>query len=69
MIEGEKGVPMSSDVKGGIYEELLQKMRPEPMKTIAAPCCGSGGFFLVVQSFLADPINYILDRTERVFEE
>ena len=70
---------MSSDVKGEIYEGLLQKnaediksgagqyftprpliramvrcMRPEPMKTIADPCCGSGGFFLAAQSFIAD---------------
>ena len=67
MIDGEKWVSMSSDVKGEIYEGLLQKnaediksgagqyftprsliramvrcMRPEPMKTIADPCCGSG---------------------------
>ena len=80
MIDGEKWVSMSSDVKGEIYEGLLQKnaediksgagqyftprpliramvrcMRPEPMKTIADPCCGSGGFFLAAQSFIADP--------------
>lgn len=74
MIDKEKWVAMSSDVKGEIYEGLLQKnaediksgagqyftprpliramvkcVRPEPMKTIADPCCGSGGFFLVAQ--------------------
>ena len=79
MIDSEKWVSMSSDVKGEIYEGLLQKnaediksgagqyftprpliramvrcMRPEPMKTIADPCCGSGGFFLAAQSFIAD---------------
>lgn len=67
MIDNEKWVAMSSDVKGEIYEGLLQKnaediksgagqyftprplihamvkcIRPEPMKTIADPCCGSG---------------------------
>ena len=67
MIDNEKWVAMSSDVKGEIYEGLLQKnaediksgagqyftprplikamvecLRPEPMKTIADPCCGSG---------------------------
>lgn len=92
MIDKEKWVAMSSDVKGEIYEGLLQKnaediksgagqyftprpliramvkcVRPEPMKTIADPCCGSGGFFLAAQSFLADPENYSLDREQKEF--
>ena len=92
MIDREKWVAMSSDVKGEIYEGLLQKnaedvksgagqyftprpliramvecLRPEPMKTIADPCCGSGGFFLAAQSFLADPKNYSLDREQKEF--
>ena len=92
MIDREKWVSMSSDVKGEIYEGLLQKnaedvksgagqyftpraliqamvacIRPEPMKTIADPCCGSGGFFLAAQSFLADPENYSLDREQKEF--
>jgi type I restriction enzyme M protein len=83
---------MSSDVKGEIYEGLLQKnaedvksgagqyftpraliqamvacIRPEPMKTIADPCCGSGGFFLAAQAFLADPKNYALDTEQKKF--
>ena len=77
MIDKEKWVSMSSDVKGEIYEGLLQKnaedvksgagqyftprpliramvkcLRPEPMKTIADPCCGSGGFFLAAQEYI-----------------
>ena len=92
MIDREKWVSMSSDVKGEIYEGLLQKnaedvksgagqyftpraliqamvacIRPEPMKTIADPCCGSGGFFLAAQAFLADPENYSLDREQKEF--
>lgn len=92
MIDTEKWVSMSSDVKGEIYEGLLQKnaedvksgagqyftprplirtmvkcLRPEPMKTIADPCCGSGGFFLAVQEFIADPDNYKLDREQKEF--
>ena len=92
MIDGEKWVAMSSDVKGEIYEGLLQKnaediksgagqyftprsliqamvecMRPEPGKTIADPCCGSGGFFLAAQAYLADPKNYTLDREQKEF--
>lgn len=90
MIDKEKWVSMSSDVKGEIYEGLLQKnaediksgagqyftprpliramvrcLRPGPMKTIADPCCGSGGFFLAAQSFIAE--NYTLDREQKEF--
>ena len=92
MIDREKWVSMSSDVKGEIYEGLLQKnaedvksgsvqyftpraliqamvacIRPEPMTTIEDPCCGSGGFFLAAQAFLADPENYTLDREQKEF--
>ena len=92
MIDKEKWVSMSSDVKGEIYEGLLQKnaediksgagqyftprpliramvecLRPAPMKTIADPCCGSGGFFLAAQEFLANPKNYTLDRAQKAF--
>jgi type I restriction enzyme M protein len=90
MIDSEKWVSMSSDVKGEIYEGLLQKnaedvksgagqyftprpliramvkcIRPQPMKTIADPCCGSGGFFLAAQDFIAE--NYTLDREQKEF--
>ena len=92
MIDKENWVSMSSDVKGEIYEGLLQKnaedvksgagqyftprpliramvrcLRPEPGKTIADPCCGSGGFFLAAQAFLTDPQNYTLDREQKEF--
>lgn len=92
MIDTEKWVAMSSDVKGEIYEGLLQKnaedtksgagqyftprsliqtmvkcLRPEPMKTIADPCCGSGGFFLASQAYIANSENYSLDREEKEF--
>ncbi len=90
MIDKEKWVSMSSDVKGEIYEGLLQKnaedvksgagqyftprpliramvacLRPEPMKTIADPCAGSGGFFLAAQAFIAD--TWPLDREQKAF--
>ena len=92
MIDGEKWVSMSSDVKGEIYEGLLQKnaedvksgagqyftprpliramvrcMRPEPNKTIADPCCGSGGFFLASQEFISTDAGYTLDREAKEF--
>ena len=31
------------------------------------PCCGSGGFFLVAQEFVADSDNYTLDREQKEF--
>lgn len=90
MIDKEKWVSMSTDVKGEIYEGLLQKnaedvksgagqyftprpliramvrcLRPEPSRTIADPCCGSGGFFLAAQDFIAE--NYQLDREQKEF--
>lgn len=90
MIDKEKWVSMSSDVKGEIYEGLLQKnaedvksgagqyftprpliramvrcLNPEPMKTIADPCCGSGGFFLAANDYIAN--NYKLDREQKSF--
>lgn len=90
MIDKEKWVSMSSDVKGEIYEGLLQKnaediksgagqyftprplikamvkcLCPEPKKTIADPCCGSGGFFLAAQEFITH--NFSLDREEKEF--
>ncbi len=92
MINKEKWVSMSSDVKGEIYEGLLQKnaedtksgagqyftprplikamvacVRPEPLKTIADPCCGSGGFFLAAQEFITNIGNYTLDRDQKEF--
>ena len=92
MIDKEKWVSMSSDVKGEIYEGLLQKnaediksgagqyftprpliramvqcLRPEPMKTIADPCCGSGGFFLAAQEYLTMPGRYDMDREQKAF--
>lgn len=92
MIDKEKWSSMSADVKGEIYEGLLQKnaediksgagqyftprplikamvacIRPEPMKTIADPCCGSGGFFLAAQEFLSNPNNYTLEREQKEF--
>ena len=70
MIDQEKWSSMGADIKGKMYEGLLEKnaedtksgagqyftpraliktivecIRPQPMKTIADPACGTGGFF------------------------
>lgn len=90
MIDSEHWVAMASDVKGAIYEGLLQKnaedvksgagqyftprpvikamiacLQPQPMQTLADPCCGSGGFFLAAQEYVAN--NYQLSREEKQF--
>jgi len=77
MINEESWIMLGTDVKGDIYEGLLEKnaedtksgagqyftprvlisamvecMRPEPMKTMADPACGTGGFFLAYHDYL-----------------
>ncbi|KAM3114199.1 N-6 DNA methylase [Phormidesmis sp. 146-33] len=90
MIDKENWVRMGVDVKGEIYEGLLEKnaedtksgagqyftprtliwamvecIRPEPLKTIADPACGTGGFFLAAHDFLTK--HYQLDRDQTRF--
>ena len=90
MIDREKWALMGADVKGAIYEGLLEKnaedtksgagqyftprplikamvecIQPEPMKTIADPACGTGGFFLAAYDFIVN--NYNLDREQKEF--
>lgn len=92
MIDKEHWSMMGTDVKGKIYEGLLEKnaedtksgagqyftpraliramvecIRPEPMKTIADPACGTGGFFLAAYDFIANPNNYTLDKDQKEF--
>lgn len=89
LIDEENWISMDTDVKGDIYEGLLEKnaedtksgagqyftpraliktmvecVKPEPMKTIADPACGTGGFFLAVYNYLSK-LN--LDREEKKF--
>ena len=89
LIDKEKWVMMGTDVKGDIYEGLLEKnaedtksgagqyftpralirtmveaVRPKPLKSIADPACGTGGFFLAAYDFLA---AQGLDKDEREF--
>jgi type I restriction enzyme M protein len=89
MIGEEEWVMMGADVKGDIYEGLLEKnaedtksgagqyftprsvikvmvecLRPEPMKTIADPACGTGGFFLGAYDFI---VQQDLDKAQKKF--
>ena len=90
LIGKEQWNVIGADVKGEIYEGLLEKnaedtksgagqyftpraliramvecVRPEPMKTIADPACGTGGFFLSAYDFLV--ANHALDREQKEF--
>jgi type I restriction enzyme M protein len=90
MIDDETWVMLGSDVKGDIYEGLLEKnaedtksgagqyftpraliramvecIRPEPMKTIADPACGTGGFFLAAYDYLVS--NYAMDKEQKEY--
>jgi len=89
MIGKEQWTMVGADVKGDIYEGLLQKnaedtksgagqyftpraliqamvecVRPQPMRTIHDPSCGTGGFFLAAYDYITkEP----LDNEQKVF--
>lgn len=89
LIDGENWLTLETDVKGDIYEGLLEKnaedtksgagqyftprplikamvncISPEPLKTIADPACGTGGFFLTAYDYLS---GQKLDKEEKEF--
>lgn len=90
MINKEKWSMMGADIKGKIYEGLLEKnaedtksgagqyftpreliramvecVRPQPLKTVSDPACGTGGFFLAAYDYIV--ANNKLDREEKEF--
>lgn len=90
MIDKEQWNIMGADVKGAIYEGLLEKnaedtksgagqyftpraliramvecIRPQPMKVIGDPACGTGGFFLAAYDFLTT--HYPLGKEQKQF--
>jgi len=92
MINSENWAILGVDVKGTIYEGLLEKnaedtksgagqyftprvlikamvecLKPEPIKTIADPACGTGGFFLAAYDFISNPKNYSLNQEQKEF--
>ncbi|MFH7325266.1 N-6 DNA methylase [Desulfurivibrio sp. C05AmB] len=92
MVDSTRWATMGADVKGDIYEGLLERnaedtksgagqyftprpliramvecVRPEPLKTIADPACGTGGFFLAAYDFISNPANYKLDKAQKLF--
>ncbi len=92
LINKEEWNLMGADIKGKIYEGLLEKnamdssgssgagqyftpraliqamvacVQPTPLKTIADPACGTGGFFLAAYDWIVE--NHELDREEKEF--
>jgi type I restriction enzyme M protein len=90
MIGSEDWLVLGADVKGDIYEGLLEKnaedvksgagqyftprpliramvecIQPQPLKTIADPSCGTGGFFLAAYDYLVT--NNKLDKEQNKF--
>jgi type I restriction enzyme M protein len=48
-----------------LIKAMVECLRPEPMKTIADPACGTGGFFLAAYDWIVD--NRDLDKEEAKF--
>ncbi len=90
MVDKEKWSTMGADLKGKIYEGLLEKnaedtksgagqyftpraliqamvvcVRPQPLKTIADPACGTGGFFLAAYDHIITENK--LDKEQKEF--
>jgi len=90
MIDSEKWISIEIDVKGNIYEDLLERnaedvksgagqyftpralikamvecIHPEPMKSLADPACGTGGFFLGSYDFITS--HYKLNKEQKEF--
>lgn len=50
-----------------LIRAMVECIRPEPMKTIADPACGTGGFFLAAYDFLTDESKFTLDKEQKQF--
>ena len=92
MVDSENWSSMSTDIKGDIYEDLLEKIaadtksgagqyftpralinamvrcvEPQPGKTVADPCVGSGGFLLAVKAYIEKEHARDLTRSQKEF--
>lgn len=50
-----------------LIDAIVACVRPEPMKTIADPACGTGGFFLAANNWISDPENNKLTKKQKEF--
>lgn len=48
-----------------LIDAIVACVRPEPMKTIADPACGTGGFFLAASNWLSN--NHSLNKNQKAF--
>ncbi|WP_114782998.1 class I SAM-dependent DNA methyltransferase [Botryobacter ruber] len=48
-----------------LIKAMVECVNPQPMRTIADPACGTGGFFLAAYDYLVD--QHDLDKEERAF--
>jgi type I restriction enzyme M protein len=46
---------------------MVECVRPEPMKTIADPACGTGGFFLAAYDYLVE--HHKLNKAQKQIPE
>ena len=92
MIDKEQWTVMGTDIKGKIYEGLLEKnaddtksgagqyftpralikamvacVQPQPMKSIADPACGTGGFFLAAYDYISNSENFTLTKEQKEY--
>lgn len=50
-----------------LIKAMVECLRPEPMRTIADPSCGTGGFFLAAYDWIVDNREKELDKEARKF--
>lgn len=48
-----------------LIQTMVRCVQPKPLKTIADPACGTGGFFLAAYDYITE--NHLLDREEKEF--
>jgi type I restriction enzyme M protein len=46
---------------------MVACVQPQPLKIIADPACGTGGFFLASYEYISNPKNFTLDKDQKEF--
>ena len=50
-----------------LIKAMVECLRPQPMRTIADPACGTGGFFLAAYDWMTERANLDLDKEQKEF--
>ena len=53
-----------STLPRAIIQAMVACMQPEPMKSIADPACGTGGFFLVANEWLSGTGHWLKENAD-----